>query len=180
MSFDTPGDAIDLRAVAFDPADTVSAKGNTVTITAPGGATYHLVIAGAGSQGGYALSGAPGGGTRLTTTAPITAATVQGDSGPQFLGASTTAQADAAGSVPAPLQVAISQSDLVSSLLAGTLPGGKAGALLGAAATPSAAASLLSGGDAVPAGTLALNGLTTSAGLALAPAGHAGQTGALA
>ncbi len=176
-----PGDAIDLRAVPFNAGDTVSAKGNTVTISAPGGATYHLFIAGAGTQGGFALSQAPGGGTRLkTTNAPVTASTVQATagSGLQFLGGSTAQAGAAAGSAPALLQGSASLSDLVSSLVASTLPGGNAGALLGSAATPSAGSGLLPGGETVPAGALALNGLTTSAGLALAA--HAGQTGALA
>lgn len=61
-----------------------------MTIAAPNGGSYSLAIAGAGTQGGFALSQAPSGGTRLTTTnAPITLDTVQGESGgtAQFLGA---------------------------------------------------------------------------------------------
>ena len=194
------GDAIDLPGVVFDPTATVIAKGNIVTITEPSGTTDHLVIAGAGTQGGFALSQASDGGTQLTTTnAPITAATVQaagvGDA-PQFLGGSTAQAGAAAGPLLAPLQGAISQSDLVSSLVASTWPGDTADALFGAPATPSVGSGLPPGGETAPAGALAqlvqaaasfgpnpglvetqmLNGLTTSAGLAvvLAPAGHPG------
>jgi autotransporter passenger strand-loop-strand repeat protein/autotransporter-associated beta strand protein len=85
-----PGDAIDLPGLLFDATDTVIAKGNIVTITTSSGATYHLVIAGAGTQGGYALVQAPEGGTRLTTAnTPVTVSSMRGvdaGKGLQFLG----------------------------------------------------------------------------------------------
>ena len=186
-----PGDAIDLRAVAYDTADTVGAKGNIVTVSTAGGVNYRLAIAGAGAQGGYALSRAPeGGGTRLTTAnAPITLATVQdtgaaanGSNGLQFL--PTAGPADA-GSASASAQGTASLTDLASSLLASlATPGGGAGALFGSAAvTPATGNGPPPGDDALPGGALALAGLSTSAGLApasLAPASYASTSAGLA
>ena len=84
-----PGDAIDLRAVRYSAGETVSAQGNVVTVTS-GGVNYRLAITGAGTQGGFALSQAADGGTRLTTAnAPVTVGTVlgkDGGNGHHFLG----------------------------------------------------------------------------------------------
>ena len=60
-----PGDDVFFNSIAYDPADTLSASGNTVTITTAGGTEYDLDLAGAATAPleltKAAFAGLPGG-----------------------------------------------------------------------------------------------------------------------